>query len=81
MSQRQLRIPLYFLDSTVKETPSTGNNAAWICKCSTLLLGRTGNSSGVDEAYRVDCACGAHYFVVPEVGRDLGRAIEVREVP
>lgn len=78
MPQELRLVPLVLKDQP--NAIAVGNNASWLCYCGHLLIGRTGLSSGVTDGYRVDCACGVSYEVVPEPGSNHGRVSSVREI-
>jgi hypothetical protein len=84
MTQKQEIVPLYFLDGTKGEAISTGNNAAWHCKCERTLplLGRSGKISGPTDGYKVECpypGCRRGYFVEPG-DTDQGKVLQVKEI-
>lgn len=71
MPQQQRVIPLEFVDGTKSAASATGNNAAWLCRCSrvTPLIGRSGLSSGPTPGLTVECPdCATRYFVKPDGG-------------
>ena len=80
MPQTQSSVPLLLLGGQQLRAVATGNNAAWNCICGELLLGRSGLSRGVTDGFRIDCACGKRYFVVPSAG-DQSSVARVEEVP
>ena len=82
MGQEQKAIPVAFKNGEKGEAVSTGNNAAWHCRCSkkTLLIGRSGALKGPTDGTVVQCStCGSRYFVEP-LAKDQGAAQRVSEL-
>ena len=77
--QIRSEIPLDILNPRSRIAIATGNNAAWLCECGSLLIGRSGLVAGVTDRWRIDCGCGRSYFVVPngQNFRAVKRVIEV----
>lgn len=79
MPQIQVSVPLTYLNGNSGTAVATGNNAAWMCLCGVILLGRSGLARGVTDGFRIDCVCGKRYFVLPSGGNQTS-VLQVEEV-
>lgn len=82
MPLEQRMVPVHFLDGGEGIAASTGNNAAWHCRCSRELplIGRSGLLGQHTSGYQIDCpACILSYLVFP-IDQDQGRVRAVEEV-
>ena len=84
MSQSQKHTPVIYLDGSMGQAVSTGNNAAWKCRCGqdNILIGRSGMLRGPSQKLKVACPsidCELVYFVVPQ-SKNMGPVKEVVEI-
>ena len=79
-TQEQRAIEVRMLDGAIGGGVATGNNAAWLCGCGKILIGRTFEAEPKPRQL-VQCPeCGNKYHLFPENGECQKRAEYVREI-
>ncbi len=78
MGQKQIEIPLQFIDGMTSRAVRTGNNAAWICSCerSEPLIGYSDTADGWPSSDVVCPSCGRTYRVVAPAPKKVPTHIE-----
>lgn len=73
-------VPVNFLDETKTKARAEGNNAAWMCVCKTLLIGRSYFAYG-HKPFTVCPSCSRIYRVSGNVKKQAVSVDEVKGVP
>ena len=65
-----------FLDGSRDTITAEGNNAAWVCKCNTILVGRCYYAFGYNNYTHCE-NCGRYYRVLRDADKRTEQVIEI----